>query len=133
VRKLKVKTAGLIFLSMMAVTIMVHILVIFKILPYELVNGGRTLSYNDALNTAVASIVILVVIGLFTLVSSTLVQIKLSKVFRIVMRIISWILVLYFGFSCVMQFLGTNFEMYFMSIVCLVSLLSALRIAIEKN
>jgi hypothetical protein len=132
-RKIKVKTAGIIFLSMMALTIIVHLLVIIKILPYEWVNGGRTLSYNDAFNTAFVSIIILLIISLFIFISSTIVQVKLSKVLKIIMKIISWILVLYFGFSFVLQFLGTKFEIFFMSIVCFISLLSAVRIAIEKE
>lgn len=132
-KKINVKTAGIVFISMMAVTIIVHLLVIIKMLPYEWVNGGRTLSYNEAFTTAVASIVILLIISLFTLVSSTILQVKLNRIPKLIVSIVSWILVLYYIFTCALQFLGTNFEIYFMSIVCIISLLSAFRIAIEKR
>jgi hypothetical protein len=132
-KKIEAKTAGIIFLLMMAVTIIVHLLVIIKIIPYEWVNGGKINSYDETFSIAVLSIIILIIISLFTLISSTILNVKLSRIPKIILKIISWILVVYFAFIIILQFIGTNFEIFFMSIVCLVSFLCSVRIAINKR
>lgn len=131
--KIRIKEAGFIFLGMMIVTIIVHLLVIMKVVPFEWVNGGRSLSYNSAMTTSISSIVILLVISAITLVSSTIIKVNLPKASKMIIKVSSWILVGYFAFTCILQFLGTNFELFFMSIVCIISFLSLLRIALEKR
>lgn len=131
--KISLKNAGYLFTSAISITVIVHFLVILKVIPFEMINGGRTLTYNDSVTTSVASIIILILLTIFVLISSSIIKVSQSNTTKIIVKIGSWILVVYFALMCVMQFLGTSFEVFFMSIICIISFLSILRIALEKR
>jgi hypothetical protein len=53
------KFAGIMFIIFNIITIIIDALIIFKILPYNIIGGGRLENYNSALRSAILSIIIL--------------------------------------------------------------------------
>ncbi len=132
-KEVKIKRVGIIFSSLIILTIIVHLLVLIKVLPYEWVNGGRSLSYQEASITSATSIFVLIVIGLISLIASGNINVKLSRMSVLAVQVASWIFVVYFALTCIMQFLGTPFEKYFMSIVCLLLTIAAFEIVYWRD
>jgi hypothetical protein len=106
--------------------IIVHILIIRKVIPYHLVNGGRSKSYTEQASISKMSIVISFLGILFLSIS----LIKPSISLTLIYSIIGFLLTLYWILGFVMQLLGTKFERYLMSIIVLLGILSHLSLAL---
>lgn len=133
VRKISLRKAGIINLSIGLINILIHISVILKIIPFTWVNGGRTESYEAACSIAVSSIVIMLITLILTFIASDIVPIKFNRFCGILLSVILIALLPFSFMGIVQQFLGTMFEKCFCSILTIISFLAAFRIAIEKR
>lgn len=108
---------GLIVFYSLAIT--THLLVIAKIIPFDLVNGGRSVSYNEQLKLSVVSLLLLVTIGGYLL--------KLQKKkhsFSSKQTIVLYLITIFWTLGLVMQLAGTNFERLGLSWVLLLGIWS---------
>ncbi|MDX8288615.1 hypothetical protein SLL00_02375 [Metabacillus indicus] len=117
---------GIIFYSL---TILIHVLVISKSIPYTWVNGGRSESFTDQLPISVLGIVISIIGAVFTLIVGRIKRYKYKKG----INILCWSFVVLWSFGFIQQFFGTPFEKIVCSLVLLIGVISNLRMAIEKN
>ena len=133
IRKCNIKKAGFISAAMGMVAIAVHAMVLFQILPYEWINGGRSPSYQAANQTSINSIIMIVISILITLIASKLIPLELNKFWTILLIIWLWIGIPLDIVGIIQQLLGTVFEKSFMSIVTIIGFIMDFRIAIEKR
>jgi len=117
---------GIIFYSL---TILIHILIISKSIPFTWVNGGRSESFAEQLSISVINIVISIIGVIFTLFVD---RFELYKYKRGI-TIICWFFVVLWSFGFIQQLIGTPFEKMVCSIVLLLGVISHLRMAIEKK
>jgi hypothetical protein len=106
--------------------ILVHVFVISKVLPYHLINGGRSASYEVQVKQSIMSIVILGLGIVYVSIGFLIPQFKRSIVFMI----LSFILALFWLLGTVMQLLGTKFERYYISWINLVGVISHVLLAL---
>ena len=130
IKKLNLKAAGCINIAALATTIVVHCLVIFKVLPFTWLNGGRSATFESGMQTSIISIGILFLMILINLFACEV--IRVNK-FAAVLKMLLWVLLIYSIFALAQQLLGTPFEKFVMSILCLVNVLMYLRMAVEKR
>ena len=133
IRKFDLKKAGYGACIIGLFNIMVHMLVIFQIIPYTWVNGGRTASQVAAQEISVSSIIMTVINILIALVATQIIPIKLNRIAGITL---SAFLILTLPFSLIgiiQQFLGTMFEKIVMSVVTIIGFCFDTRIAFEKR
>ena len=133
IRKFDLKKTGFVNVSVCFVNIIVHVLVILKILPYQWVNGGRTESYEMACQISVASIVVMIVCIFITLIACKIIPLKLNRFWEIALSVLLIAMLPFSLLGVIQQFLGTLFEKCVMSIVALVAFCTATRIAFEKR
>lgn len=134
--KLKVidlKKAGIASAALTLLTILVHLLVIFQILPHTWINGGRVASFDIARQTSINGIWFLLFDILVSLIAGGIIPLKLKKGFAVVLAVYLWIQVPYTLFGFIIQLLGTVFEKLFMSVIVFVLFVSKLRLALEKR
>lgn len=112
--------------SFYILSIAVHILVIYKLLPFNWINGGRSESYEKQKQVSVSSSFILLV-GLALIVLSQLIPSIRTTLF---FSILFFVLTALWTFSLVLQLLGTKFERYGMSVIVLMGILSHLSLAL---
>lgn len=62
IRKFDLRKAGIISATVGAINICIHLLVMANIIPYLWVNGGRTESFEAAVQTSTSSIILTIVI-----------------------------------------------------------------------
>ena len=117
---------GIIFYSL---TILIHVLIITKIIPFTWVNGGRSESFAEQLPITVINIVISIIGLVFTVIVG---RIKLYKYKRGI-TIICWFFVVLWSFGFIQQLFGTPFEKMVCSLVLLIGVITNLRMAIEKK
>ncbi|WP_316568897.1 hypothetical protein [Neobacillus sp. YIM B06451] len=117
---------GIIFYSL---TILIHLLIISKSIPFTWVNGGRSESFAEQLPISVINIVISIIGVVFTLIVG---RIKLYKYKRGI-TVICWFFVVLWSFGFIQQLFGTPFEKMVCSLVLLLGVISNLRMAIEKK
>ncbi|MCK6207678.1 hypothetical protein KZX50_19740 [Bacillus infantis] len=117
---------GIIFYSL---TILIHVLILSKSIPFTWVNGGRSESFAEQLPITVIGIVISIIGVVFTLIVG---RIKLYKYKRGI-TVICWFFVVLWSFGFMQQLFGTPFEKMVCSLVLLLGVISNLRMAIEKN
>ncbi|WP_099355152.1 hypothetical protein [Fredinandcohnia onubensis] len=117
---------GIVFYSL---TILIHILIISKSIPFIWVNGGRSESFAEQLPISVINIVISIIGVVFTLIVC---RIKLYKYKRGI-TVICWFFVVLWSFGFIQQLFGTPFEKMVCSLVLLIGVISNLRMAIEKK
>ncbi|WP_419394128.1 hypothetical protein [Cytobacillus praedii] len=117
---------GIIFYSL---TILIHLLIISKSIPFTWVNGGRSESFAEQLPISVINIVISIIGVVFTLIVG---RIKLYK-YKIGITVICWFFVVLWSFGFIQQLFGTPFEKIVCSLVLLIGVISNLRMAIEKK
>lgn len=133
IRKFDLKKAGYGVCIIGLFNIMVHMFVIFQIIPYAWVNGGRTASQVAAQEISVSSILITVINILIALVATQIIPIKLNRIAGITLSAFL-ILTLPFSFiGIIQQFLGTMFEKIVMSVVTIIGFCFDTRIAFEKR
>jgi hypothetical protein len=133
IRIFDLKKTGIVNVSAGLINIIVHVLVILKILPYQWVNGGRTESYEMACQISVASIVVMIVCILITMIASKIIPLKLNRFGGIALSVLLIAMLPLSLLGVVQQFLGTLFEKCVMSAVAAIGFCSAARIAIEKR
>jgi fumarate reductase subunit D len=129
-RKIDIKTAGYINIIILAVVICIHLLVIFGVMPFTWINGGRSASFEIGQQTSIVSIVILFVMILVNIWAAGIIRINR---FVTVLKILMWIFFAYSLVGLVQQLMGTTFEKFGMSILCLVNMIMYFRLAIEKR
>ena len=117
---------GIIFYSL---TILIHLLIISKSIPFTWVNGGRSESLAEQLPISFINIGIAIIGGVFTLIVG---RFKLDKYKRGI-TVICWFFVVLWSFGFIQQLFGTPFEKMVCSVVLLIGVISNLRMAIEKN
>lgn len=130
IKRISLKTAGYLNIAAILAAIMTHLLVIFQIMPYTWINGGRSENFPMGQRTSLISIGILVVMLLINFWACGLIPIKKALM---LLKVLLWILFVYSVFGLVQQLFGTTFEKFFMSILCLINVLMYFRLAIEKR
>lgn len=128
-KKINLKTAVLMGIIFYSLTILIHLLIISKSIPFTWVNGGRSESFAEQLPISVINIVISIIGVVFTLIVG---RIKLYK-YRRGITVICWFFVVLWSFGFIQQLFGTPFEKMVCSLVLLIGVISNLRMAIEKN
>lgn len=108
--------------------ILVHILILKKIIPFHLVNGGRSETYEKQSSISKNSIFISCIGILFL----SILLIKPSYQKTLSYSIIAFVLTAYWMLGFVMQLLGTKFERYLMSLLVLLGVLSHLSLALLR-
>jgi len=119
----KIFTFGYIFY---AIAILTHILIIAQILPYTWINGGRSESYDAQLQLSIVNIGIAFIGIFYVFVCQKSQKLHGKRIFRI----IKWIIVAFWIFSLVLQFLGTSFEMFVMAPIILFGIYAHVRLAL---
>lgn len=133
IRKLNLKKAGLCSAAIGVINILVHILVIANIIPYLWVNGGRTISFIEAQQISINSIIMTTINVIIALVASQIIQIKFNKFWGIAISVFLIITLPLSFIGIVQQFMGTTFEKCVMSVVTIIGFCADLRIAFEKR
>lgn len=128
IKKLNLKVASYLNIVAIIIAIIVHFLVIFQIVPYNWINGGRSIDLASAQKTSVISIGILLVMILINLLAYKMFK---NKKIVIVLKILLWILFVYSIFGFLQQLFGTTFEKFSMNLLCLVNVIMYYRLAIE--
>jgi hypothetical protein len=132
-KRITLKQAGLIYISMNIVTIIVHLSVIFGLMPYTWINGGRSATYEIARQTSINSIPYFVIGLPIILIACEIIRVRWNSIVKKTFFILLWIVVAYTCLGLIMQLLGTPFEKSVMSVVCAVSIIMGIRLAIEKH
>ena len=130
VREIDLKVAGYLNIAVIIMTIIVHLLVVFQVMPFTWINGGRSATFAIGRQTSIISIGILIVIILVNMWACKLIRVKKCI---IIMKALLWFLFVYSIFGLVQQLLGTTFEKFIMSIVCTVNVIMYFRLAIENR
>lgn len=112
-------TAIVAIVANLSITI-IELLVLFRILPYELIGGGRMGSYEKAAVLAVFSILIQVVLVYCTAVAANILpHKKMQKIAGVILRVF----IVYFTINIAMNLMGkTWFERVYGSLICLVQI-----------
>jgi hypothetical protein len=123
--------SGITFIILNIITIIIEILIIFKILPYNIIGGGRLKNYNSALRAAIISIIILVLEIIFIIIVQ---KYNRNGKTNLCIKIILWII---FSMLCV-NIIGnilskTLFEKLFMGIICLLQIINIIKIIIDNK
>lgn len=101
-------------------SILTHVLIISKKISFNLVNGGRSTSFEEQVKTSYVSIGILLLASIFIVFNQVISSFNQS-LFSIIFL---GILTLYWFAGFIMQLLGTWFEKRIMSIVLLLGIIS---------
>lgn len=114
------KTVGWIALLANLSMSCVAVLVLFKVVPYNIIGGGRMESYEKAAMLAGFSIFVQLILMYCTAVAADIILNKrFQKIAGIVLRVFS----VYFALNIVMNLMGkTWFEKVVCSLVCLVQI-----------
>ncbi len=129
IRKINLKTAGIMAIVFYLLTILLHILVLTGILPYQWVNGGRSESLAAQLPLSVSNMLIAVAGLLFTLFASRIIRNNGKKV----ITVICWVFVALWTVGFFQQLLGTVFEKTAVALLLLVGVIAHLRMAVEER
>ena len=133
IRSTSLKKAGYISIAVGMINIVLHILVITAVLPYQWVNGGRTASYTDAVSISSSSIVITVISMFITLLAAQIIPVHFNRFFGIALSVFLIATLPFDVIGIIQQFLGTPFEKCFTSILTIVVFLADTRVAFEKR
>lgn len=112
-------TLSLIFYAGLILT---HILILFYKIPYTLVNGGRNQSFIQQQKLSVFSIVIAIIGSGFISFYWILPDIINHSVYIVILGLLT----MYWFLGVFLQFLGTWFEKYFMSLLALLGFIGHL-------
>lgn len=107
------------------IVLLIHVLIIAKVIPYEWINGGRSESYDAQLQLSISNLVVAVLGFIYVFIIQKFKRLQVNKIFKIV----KWVFVPFWLFSFVLQLLGTPFENYVMSPVVLFGLYVHYRLA----
>lgn|SRR5574344_24086 len=126
-KKFSKKTFGLVATIECLGMILMELLIIFKVLPYDIVMGGKLESYKQAVSMITVNIFILVLLVFCILIDTELIKkVKLMKICNIVIIFFT----VYFSFNFILNCLGkTWFEkiganlLTVILIICLVNII----------
>ena len=121
---IKTKALKLIISAYYLITILVHLLVLAKLVPYNWVNGGFSENYQAQAIQSIVSIMLLSLMFLFAL--NVLRTISTTQTWK---RRLFYALTAFNVLSLVMQLMGTNFERFVLAPVVLAGLVLHLRVA----
>jgi hypothetical protein len=125
------KFAGIFFIILNIITIIIETLIIFKKLPYNIIGGGRLENYNSALRAAMVSIIILTFEIIFIIAVK---KYNASGKTNVFIKIILWIIFSTLCINIIGNILSeTLFEKMFMGIICLLQILNVLKIIIDNK
>lgn len=128
-KKINLKAASIICIAISILTIILHLLVIFKIIPFTWVNGGMSETFEIAFKTSFIGIVILLLgIPIYVVAGGWI----SFKKFKWLLTFLLWAIFVFSCVSIVMQLFGTPFEKMFTSLLCLINAVMVFRLAIEK-
>ncbi len=133
IRHFDLRKAGIINIAISVINIIVHILVIKGVLPYQWVNGGRTPSFEAAQQISSSSIFIMIPGIIITLFASQIIPVKFNKFWGIAVSALLILLLPVSFIGIIQQFLGTMFEKCVMSIITIIGFCTAARVALEKR
>lgn len=125
--------AGMIGLVICVINVGLHLMVIYGLIPYQWVNGGRSESLMDAQQTSGLSIMLTLIFALIILIACRMMPVRLNRRVGLIITVFL-ILTLPLTFvSIIYQFLGTPFEKCFTGIITIVAFGIHARIAFEKR
>lgn len=133
IKKIGLRQAGYIYIAMSILTIFIQLLVIFRLIPYKWINGGRIATYEATLQTSINGIIIFTVLILIALIACGVINFKWNNFTKIIFTVLLWIVVAFACFGLIAQLLGTPFEKAVMSVICAISIIAGIRLAIEKR
>ena len=107
-------------------TCVIHGLVLGGIIPYHLVNGGRSASFDAQKKVSIISLGIAFLGILFIALNHIFPNLHTTLVYSI----ISWVLTAYWVLGYILQWLGTRLEKYVISWVLMIGILSHLILGI---
>ncbi len=107
-------------------TLLIHGLVLGRIIPYHLVNGGRSASFEAQKKVSVMSLGIALLGIIFIALNHVFPNLHSTLVYGI----IAWVLTAYWGLGYILQWLGTWLEKYVISWVLIMGILSHLILGI---
>ena len=107
-------------------TILVHVLVLAKVIPYNWINGGLSANYEAQTLQSIVSIVLLSSMLLFAL--NVLRTISTMQAWK---RRLFYVLTAFTVVSLVMQLLGTNFERLVLAPVVLAGLILHIQVVVR--
>ena len=96
-------------------TLLIHILIIYKVIPYQKVNGGRSKDYQEQLKLSITNMI--VVSLLFIFIGSYMFQTNFKDNLFYVIAL--GVITVFRLFYLILQLLGTEFEKLLMLLVVL--------------
>ena len=124
------KAAGIMFIIFNTIVIFIEALIVLKLLPYNIIGGGRFENYSYTFITAFASIIILLFEIIFIIIVQKYNGNGKSNLF---IKIILWIIFSYLCINLIGNILSkTLFEKFFMGIICVIQLINII-IIINEN
>lgn len=117
--KISQRTVRILIALFYSLTILIHILIIAKFIPYSWVNGGMSQSYEVQALQSIVSILIVIAIFIYVWI----IYAPSKKIKNWQKRILYGITALW-GLGLVQQLFGTPFERYVMSIVVVIGFIS---------
>lgn len=118
--------ASILALLFYILSILVHIFVIRRIIPFNWVNGGRSESYENQVQLSLKSIPVLVGGMIFILIG----VLAPSVIDSLIYSALASIFTLFWLLGVIMQILGSKFEKFVMSFVLLLGVVSHLQLAL---
>lgn len=125
------KKAAVIAIGINVIMSIIELLVLLRVLPYDVIGGGRLGSYEKAAGLAVFSILMQLLIGYCIAVAShILLHGKMQKLSRAVLKFFT----VYFSINIVMNLMGkTWFERIVGSIMCVIQITCFIIIVSKKE
>ncbi len=130
IRNRNLKKAGVCSVLIGGINIILHILVITNILPFQWVNGGRTQSFMEAQQISVSSIMLTMINMLLALIASEIVDVKMNRYLGVLLALFLLITLPLSLVGVIQQFLGTTFEKCVTSVLASIGFVCDIRIAI---
>ena len=116
------RTAGIIFIILNIIVIFIETLIILKLLPYNIIGGGRLENYLYIYVTTFTSIIILLIEILFIVIVQKYNNKRKTNIF---IKITLWIIFSYLCINLIGNILSkTLFEKFFMGIICVIQLIN---------
>ena len=123
--KISVKQAGIISIVVSVLMVLLHVLVIARVIPFQWINGGMIATYGESLSNSITGIVLMVLFIFVYLMAGGWV---LKGKARRVVRTLLWGMFGFWLLSVILQLLGTPFEKAVLTILCLVNVFTTYRL-----
>lgn len=133
IEKIGLKQAGLIYISMNIILIIVNLLIIFKLMPYTWINGAQPVAYEITRKTSIKNIQHFVIELPIILVACGIIRVEWNDITKKIFSILLWIFTAVNFLGLVIQLQGTLFEKCVMSVIYAVNIIMLIRLATEKR